>query len=267
VGPDDGNWRWLYGAFLASVALAVIGHDLVSNCAVPPPGEPAQLSSGWCAEAWVNRYQGLIAGLLALFGALVTVFAIWSQIKQSDLLESERRRREEFAARAILPLALSSLYDYAETCLTVLTSYKDDISEGERNYLDENKIIPNIPEAVIPSLRDCARFAAEETGREIADILAFLQIHSARLRGGRFRKDFGNLDRDDRIFDTAQILAMISRLFPYSRGVVEQEKRELDQEIANSLRVHNVNESEFPHIFRRLELRIKLSKEGKLNWS
>ncbi len=70
--------------------------------------------------AWVNQskpdvmidlynWQTLIAGGLALFGALVTVWHIRRQIRQADVLAKQRLHREEDAAKAVLPLALSAI--------------------------------------------------------------------------------------------------------------------------------------------------------------
>jgi hypothetical protein len=121
--PSDQDWRWLYGAFLCIVAAAVIGHDFIANCSVSPPGE-GQLSPGWCAEAWFNRYQTLVAGALAFLGALLTVQGIKAQIKQASDVEKYRREREEIAARAKLLMALNVLSNYAETCIRELASLR-----------------------------------------------------------------------------------------------------------------------------------------------
>src|SRR5437763_10162209 len=66
------------------------------------------------------NYQTFIAGILAFGGAWWTVRIIRRQITQTGKQELERRRRRNFAARAIMPAALSALCDYSEKCLKIL---------------------------------------------------------------------------------------------------------------------------------------------------
>jgi hypothetical protein len=62
----------------------------------------------------IYNYQNLIAGSLALLGAIWTVSAIKKQIKQTDDQERERRERKHLVAQAMASNALSQLSHYAE---------------------------------------------------------------------------------------------------------------------------------------------------------
>ena len=53
---------------------------------------------GWL-EFWLNRYQTLIGGFVALGGAFLAFQAVRGQIAQLDRLEEQRRGRESYAAR------------------------------------------------------------------------------------------------------------------------------------------------------------------------
>jgi hypothetical protein len=66
---------------------------------------------------FVDHWQTLIAGLLALGGAWWTVHAIRAQVGQAREVEVDRRAREERAAKVVLSLALSELTQYAKYCL------------------------------------------------------------------------------------------------------------------------------------------------------
>jgi hypothetical protein len=73
--------------------------------------------------AWLDRWQALIAGVLALVGAIGTVYFLYAQIRQAGDVDQARKSREELAAKTVLPLALSQLANYAGDCIRVLAHY------------------------------------------------------------------------------------------------------------------------------------------------
>src|SRR5690348_13952967 len=58
---------------------------------------------------FLKDWQTLITGLIAIYAARLIVTVMREQISQPDKTEENRRSSESYAARAILPLALSSL--------------------------------------------------------------------------------------------------------------------------------------------------------------
>jgi hypothetical protein len=86
--------------FLMFFATAVLSYELVPVLLDPqcPPGVESR-----CVEAWLNRYQSLVAGLLALLAALI---AARFTIRQNHLLREQIRdaryaRESAHAAGAI----------------------------------------------------------------------------------------------------------------------------------------------------------------------
>jgi hypothetical protein len=69
---------------------------------------------------WLSNWQTLIAGMLALVGALLTVRYLRKQIVLTENMEIERRRREENAVKAVLPMALSEIVDYSTESIRLL---------------------------------------------------------------------------------------------------------------------------------------------------
>ncbi len=78
----------------------------------------------------IDKYQTLIAGLLALLGAWWTVRKLSEQIRQTAIIETDRRERRNLAARTVMPAALSALIDYATSCLKFLDQFQPDEEYG-----------------------------------------------------------------------------------------------------------------------------------------
>jgi hypothetical protein len=66
------------------------------------------------------QWEILATGIAALVAARWTVAKISDQIKQTERLATDRRRRRERAALAMLPLALSEFANYATACINGL---------------------------------------------------------------------------------------------------------------------------------------------------
>ncbi len=67
-------------------------------------------------------WQQLIAGLIAIAAAIIGWLAINRQVRQGEEQERERVRSRHAAARAMLPLALSGISDYAHDCADELVA-------------------------------------------------------------------------------------------------------------------------------------------------
>ncbi len=131
----------------------------------------------------VDHWQTLVAGVLALFGAGWTVWIINRQITQTAEQEKQRLQREEQAAKAVLPLALAELGQYAEDCIRLIAPYVP--ANGEPPEIPADFVVPRIPEGTIEPLRDCARYANAEVATQIRIMLGKLQVQHSRLRIAR----------------------------------------------------------------------------------
>ncbi|MFZ2082477.1 MAG: hypothetical protein WAV38_38640 [Xanthobacteraceae bacterium] len=64
--------------------------------------------------AWLQNWQTLVAALVAVGAAGVAFHNTTRSLRDGKRLEMRRRGRKHAALRAVLPLALSQLTDYAE---------------------------------------------------------------------------------------------------------------------------------------------------------
>jgi hypothetical protein len=162
-------------------------------------------------------WQTLIAGALALFGAWITVRSIKRQIKQADDAANDKIGRDERAAKAILPLGLSELSQYASSCIKFLNQFYSQASTGT-----EVTNIPQLPSGVTLILQECVRSADPSVAQQIAILLGKLQIQRARLDGLIIKKRERSLlehEIDTNIIDAADLYARTSQLYNYARDL------------------------------------------------
>lgn len=163
-----------------------------------------------------------MAGVLALIGAGLTVWFIDRQIKQANGFERDRHAREEYAARVVLPMAISAIAQYAIDCIQLLEPFAPVTGKGPQ--LAAGMTAPRIPDGILEPMQASARYADRNIAEEIGATLAWLQAQHSRLEGliqrasGRLGKDIYNVEATGSIMDAAELHARCSKLFPYSRG-------------------------------------------------
>jgi hypothetical protein len=178
----------------------------------------------------VKEWQALIAGSLALAGALGTIAIIHRQVVHGKELEDERRRRRHIASAGLLPLALSGLCQYSRECVTSLRGLYD-------NAADDNAaedVIQGIPlqrpepcPRDVTILRECVETAEDEAQPAILALLRHMQVQCARYadivetaNGTPRREDavVTALNVDTNIIDPLELYARCSAIFDYARG-------------------------------------------------
>ncbi len=174
-----------------------------------------------CFEFWVNRYQSLGSGILALSAAAVAYWAANAQIRHAERLEEKRRQAEEFAARAGLSFALNDILSYTNSCLEKCKSIYFTEGISSKSEL----IFPSLPPSSIESLKKCIQFSSEQNQQKIQNLVSFLQIIEARLADLNIsvvltQEDELNLCR--KIIDLLTIRYFASSLFEYARIIHEQ---------------------------------------------
>jgi len=196
------------------------------------------------------NWQTLIAGLLALIGAAWTVKQIRTQIEQANDLEENRRLREERAAKAVLPLALSEICQYARDCLHLLARYVPATDAVPDVRADVN--VPRIPTNVIETLQACARFADEDIVNQIAGLLSKLQVQYARLEG-LIARSVGSImharEGIDAMVDAADVYAKASTLFEYGRSIESLRRRAPAAELRTALFASGLHEETHPSLY------------------
>lgn len=173
-----------------------------------------------------ERWQTLVAGILALLGAWLTVIAIRRQIGQAEQLENQRNIREGRAARAVLPLALSELTQYSTDCIKIF-EYCYLANLNTTHQIPEGLSTPRIPDGILEQLQACARFGDDEVASKIWELLAWLQIQHSRLVTLIRRIDGHNkktmvlgVEVLNSTLDSVELIVKCENLFPYSRGTL-----------------------------------------------
>jgi len=172
--------------------------------------------------AFLDHWQTLIAGVLALLGAGLTVWIVHRQIRQTTKSEEKRRLREEQAARAVLPLALSELAQYADDCIRLIAPHIP--ANGDPPEFPKDFVVPRIPEGTIEPLRDCARYADANIARQIHTMLGKLQVQHSRLDSIRQRTLQNQMrvlhyyEGVGAVIDAAEVQTLMGELLLYARG-------------------------------------------------
>jgi hypothetical protein len=168
---------------------------------------------------FIYEYQALIAGILALLGACRTVRVINKQIRKSGEIEDERRRRQNLAARTVMPVALTELIDYSDASLVFLAKFTPD--EYGLPKLSGPADVPAVPSEAMLTLRLCIEFGETAVAEAISDLISKIQIQYSRLDTIKNWSDEGKLVTQSNLntytVDALEVHARAARLFPYAR--------------------------------------------------
>ena len=193
----------------------------------------------WLHSNAVQEWQILIAGMVALTAAFVggayiteQIRALNSQVNRqfeaSQNLEYERRLRKFAAARAVLPLTLSNLGEYASRCGAALkTMLGHQLDEKIPNEI-EIPDLPTLPKDAIDELRNVVEFGDEQISEAAATLIGEIHYKTARLKNlwqeyrapGHHVTPVSNVE--SQVLDMALIYARGIALFDYARGETEE---------------------------------------------
>ena len=156
-GRDDIN------RFAVGVGFGVAAAVLIGSLSFSIATERAVFEALW-------KWQTLIAGMLALVGAGVTVRSMNAQSRQLQDQYRDRIERQQYAARAGAPAALAELMNYTQAMLAELRALpradEYDISDlrEEMGKLDR---MPALPTDAMKVLRVCIETANKKSGLQI----------------------------------------------------------------------------------------------------
>jgi hypothetical protein len=252
------GWRLLVGLFLATTVIVWAWSTARTGlCELATQTAARELKPvPSCLEFWLNRYQTLLTGILAFGSAAVTVGYLRKQVRQVEETESRQRGRDNYAARAILPLVLSSICEYAERSILTLNEF--DPEEHDPSQLD----LPDLPPDLIDPLRECVRYSDRPEAKQLADLLHWLQVQSTRQRGlhsdlqsKSATRIIARHDVDKAIIDAADLYALASRLFDYGRRAEEGDKDKPSlKEVTTALAVCGIWDYDRPELRSYLNL-------------
>lgn len=127
---------------------------------------------------FLNKWQTLIGGILALIGAVITV---WVLNRQSH----EATQRKSRALRAMLPNQLATIHNYSIETIRWLKNVREKSSLLESGqYGNQSISVPTSPRpdaAAITFLQDCVEHFDRGPSRFVAVLLSKVQVHQSRV--------------------------------------------------------------------------------------
>lgn len=176
--------------------------------------------------AFVDHWQTLASGVLAIFAALIGGSFLYHQTRQARAFELQRLGRRHAATRSTLPLVLSSIIEYARTIGRDLRRlYLGAQGDHVRREDLISWEVPPVPQGESAALAEVIEAASKDVGDVIADLIGHLQVQAGRLRGLHAdvvagtpgRRNILKYEIEEYIHDIADIHARCELLFDYAR--------------------------------------------------
>lgn len=152
-------------------------------------------------------------------------------IIQNSLLEDDRRRRRERAARATLPLALTELCGYAIRCMEGVERIREcvradgNLDRGRALAVANELAAPEIPLDALAVIKECIEYSDDVAAEAMAVLMRHIQLHHTRLGDLLARLQSSQRERivlainvDTALLDAAEIYARSEALFGFARG-------------------------------------------------
>lgn len=202
-------------------------------------------------------WQTLIAGIIALAGAYITVHGLRAQ-------DEDRRERKQYADRTALPSALVALHDYLKASLGILKSLRSGLSGSRIRFTTGwvRPAIPEIPFSAVEVIRACLETTDKDKRESLREILTQLQIQNSRLRG--ILRDVGpgstmivvedNLA--DYIVHTLDLDVRCRNTIPYARDDAPSPfSRPSRDDMQNAAFFEDIHADEFPLVAQKIATR------------
>ena len=198
-------------AALIAVLVGIVAIALVE--AQPSSGAPTNL---------LYHYQTLVGGLLAIAGAVIGAIYINKQIKSAERLELARLASRREAARAVLPLTLSSVAEYATDAGRAMLAL---MAQCEGETLPPQVVMPTwpkLPTDAITSLKELAENSRPNETLFVSRLLSAIQIQNSRIRDlekelSGNRRSTIKVNLESYLIDAGESYARATALFDYAR--------------------------------------------------
>ncbi|MBX4989565.1 hypothetical protein [Rhizobium lentis] len=215
--------------FLIGLLLFAVGREVWWAFRARPAGEVvSQVLRAVGSLKWIDTT--LVTGLAAVAAAALSIVEIRRQIRASNTavqqqidhatkLEEERKEARRAANRAVLPLTLAALSQYAEMNARLLEGLRSNCVE---NSLPANVAMPvfaDIPTGSITALKEMIETANPSDRPAFNRLLADVQVENSRLAGISQRRGgiitASNIDAH--IVGQAALYARTAALYEYGR--------------------------------------------------
>lgn len=176
---------------------------------------------------FLDRWQTLASGLLALAAALVTVFHLKRQIDLERHRQNSERDKALKGARIRVPHALSPLSRYTKEAFIYWVANDPD-----------HQPVPKFPHQAVEALMQIAVDVDDETFQSVRELVLWLQIFEARTNVLSAASRERSLNwREVFIQDLLRLNCLTNRLYDYGRGDVpvlpfaEPTREEMEKEV------------------------------------
>jgi len=229
-------------------------------------------ASGRLILDWLHDWQTLAAATTASIVASIATYIAFQNttrsLRHAESLEKHRRSRKHAALRAVLPLAVSQVTNYAEQSAHTLNSL---ISRCSGETLPErstsNSVVRPLPSETLKSLADFIEYSDAVDVEIIESTVAFIQIHDSRLHDlVRNNQDPSNVrivvrtELEGLIIDAASIYAGAAAVFEYARRRQAQIPRTISWDrVEAALRNMQMWDDQHPRLHEALARRARLS--------
>ncbi|MGO7319361.1 hypothetical protein ACCS95_06835 [Rhizobium ruizarguesonis] len=209
--------------FAVTLLLLAVGREIYLAFTTRPAQEIFVSIFTWLGRfGWLSDFQTLIAAMLALLGAWWAASAVHQQIRHAKLVEAARRMDRAAAGRAVLPLALSEISDYAVACARQLRSL---IQQSEHGALPATVKVgpaPELPAGAIQSFLNLIEVIEGENRQALSTLIGTIQIQRSRLRSISERERgeghiILTLNLERYVMDAAEIYAQAAALYDFGR--------------------------------------------------
>lgn len=218
--------------------------------------------------SWLQGWQTLLAAGVASIAAVIAFRNTSRSLEHAASLEHHRRSRKHAALRALLPLALSELSDYAERTARALEQL---ISKCVGESLTAKEAPENLavlrPSEAIELLADFIEYSDSLDVSVLERTVAWIQIYDARLRGvvrdnrdTRTSRRVVRSELEERIIEAASIYAGAASAFEYARRREAMLPTTISwDDVKRALRNMGFFEDEFPRLHEALDRHRRIS--------
>jgi len=242
MNPRD---PWLLVAFLGTT---IVGAWLASLGPLP-------------FDVWdaIKHWQTLIGASVAVAAACIAYWNTTRSLRQAAELEQHRRQRKHEALRAVLPLALSELLDYAQRSAHALDGLLSRCQgQALQRMTASADLAQPLPEAALKMLEEFIEYSDTVDVTVLLETIAWVQIFDDRVqslvaanRNPSSTRIIVQIEIEGYVIDAASIYAGAVSIFDYARRRSQQLPGDLSwQAVIDALMAMDFRDHTHPDLFK-----------------
>ena len=218
--------------------------------------------------AWLKGWQTLAAAVVASIAAYIAFQNTTRSLTHAERLEANRRSRKHAATRAVLPVALSHISEYAEkSARTLLGLAEKCVGETLPRRSAPEDLAQPLPTDTLKAVADFIEYADAIDLTPLENTIAWIQIHDSRVRSivedNRNPASARTIVRSDMegcVVDAAAIYAGAACGFDYARRRTDALPSTITWDaVRSALRNMSIWPDEHPRLFEMVDRREQLS--------